>query len=96
MSTSFSCIGGADSKTGHDDTTADQEIPLASSAAAERMRRHRRRRAEGLRCLVILLRETEIDALIRKGLLKEEARNERIALQQALHRFLDRTLNGHV
>jgi hypothetical protein len=28
-------------------------------------------------------------------LLKEEARNERIALQQALHRFLDRTLNGH-
>ena len=35
----------------------------------ERMRRHRQRQRNGLRCLVIELRETEIDTLIRKGLL---------------------------
>src|SRR5689334_8978504 len=33
------------------------------SAAAERMRRHRDRRRQGLRCLTIELRETEIEAL---------------------------------
>jgi hypothetical protein len=42
------------------------------SPAAERMRRHRQRRRDGLRCLVIELRETEIDVLVQKGLLKAE------------------------
>ena len=42
--------------------------PAARSAAAERMRRHRQRRRDGLRCFMIELRETEIDALIRQGL----------------------------
>ena len=45
------------------------------STAAERMRRHRQRRRERLRCLTIELRETEINALIRKELLKPETRN---------------------
>ena len=35
---------------------------LSISPAASRMRRHRQRRRDGLRCLVIELRETEIDA----------------------------------
>ena len=38
--------------------------PAARSAAAERMRRHRQRRRDGLRCLMIELRETEVDALL--------------------------------
>jgi len=46
------------------------------SAAAERMRLHRERRRLGLRCLMIELRETEIDALVRRGLLKWETRND--------------------
>ena len=45
--------------------------------AAERMRLHRERRGLGLRCLMIELHETEIDELIRKGLLKWETRNDR-------------------
>ena len=44
--------------------------------AAERMRRHRQRQRNGLRCLTIELRETEIDVLIQKGLLKAEMRND--------------------
>jgi hypothetical protein len=64
------------------------------SSAAERMRRHRERRREGLRCLTIELRETEIDALIRKELLKSETRNDVIAIIDALYTFLDRTLDA--
>jgi hypothetical protein len=67
--------------------------PAAPSAAAERMRRHRQRRRDGLRCLVIELRETEIDVLIRKGLLKRETRNDTSAIIDALYAHLDTTLD---
>jgi hypothetical protein len=66
-----------------------QPIP---SPAAKRMRLHRERRHQGLRCVVAELRETEIDALIRKGLLKAEMRNDASAINQALGAFLDKTL----
>ena len=61
--------------------------------AAERMRRHRQRRRNGLRCLTIELRATEIETLIRKGLLTWETRNDRSAIIKALYDFFDRTLN---
>ena len=64
------------------------------SPAAERMRRHRQRRRNGLRCLNVELRETEIDVLIRMGLLKADARNEPYAVQMALYAFFDRTLRA--
>ena len=66
--------------------------PAAPSAAAERMRRHRQRRRDGLRCLMIELREKEIDALIRQGLLEAENRNDCDSVQSALYAFLDRAL----
>src|SRR5262245_22549264 len=59
--------------------------PPARSAAAERMRLHRDRRRQGLRCFTIELRETEIDALIRKGLLKAETRNDPCAIVDGLY-----------
>jgi hypothetical protein len=68
--------------------------PVPRSPAAERMRRHRQRRRNRLRCLTIELRETEIDALIRKGLLKSETRNQIYDLQMALYAFLERTLGA--
>jgi hypothetical protein len=49
--------------------TSPAATPTRSSAA-ERMRRHRERRREGLRCLTVELREQEIDALVRNGFLK--------------------------
>jgi hypothetical protein len=67
--------------------------PAAPSAAAERMRRHRQRRRDGLRCLVIELRETEIDVLIRKRLLKPETRNDTSAIIDALYAYLESTLD---
>ena len=70
------------------------DTELTKSPAAERMRRHRERRRDGLRCLTIELRETEIDALIRKELLKSGTRNDPSAIIDALYAFLDRTLDA--
>jgi hypothetical protein len=67
--------------------------PSAPSAAAERMRRHRQRRRDGLRCFMIELRETEIDVLIRKRLLRPETRNDTSAIIDALYAHLDSTLD---
>ena len=60
--------------------------------AAERMRRHRQRRRDGLRSLIVELRETEIDVLIQKGLLKAEMRSDCYAVIEALYDHLDHTL----
>jgi len=70
------------------------KIPFADvTPAATRMRRHRDRRRDGLRCLNIELRVTEIDALIKRGLLKSETRNDAKSIIEALYSFLDKTLN---
>jgi hypothetical protein len=46
-------------------SSATTALPAACSAAAQRMRAHRQRRREGLRCIVVQLRETEIDELMK-------------------------------
>jgi hypothetical protein len=66
--------------------------PNACSAGAQRMRAHRQRRRDGLRCIVVQLRETEIDELIRRKLLQADARNDIYAIRDALHAHFDRTL----
>ena len=43
---------------------------------------------------VIELRETEVDVLIRKGLLRPDARNDLNAVVQALYHHLDDTLGA--
>ena len=55
---------------------------FSRSPAAERMRLHRERRRRGLRCVMIELREAEVDALISGGLLEQETRNDRNAVLQ--------------
>jgi hypothetical protein len=66
--------------------------PMARSTAAERMRLHRERRRLGLRCVTIELRATEIDALVRMGLLRPEMRNTPNDVVEALYLHFDRTL----
>ena len=56
----------------------------SSSPAAQRMRRYRKQRRQGLRSVRILLDETDIDALIRMRHLKEEQRQDVEALQTAV------------
>jgi hypothetical protein len=57
---------------------------------AERMRRHRERRRRGLSCIKVELRPSEVDGLIACELLEPTAREDRGALAEALHRYLDR------
>jgi|HubBroStandDraft_6_1064221.scaffolds.fasta_scaffold617245_3 hypothetical protein len=59
------------------------------SAGAQRMARHRSRRRNGLRCITIEVRETEIDALVRRGRLSRDRRADRIAVRNALHALLE-------
>jgi hypothetical protein len=62
------------------------------SAGAQRMARHRRRRRNGMRCLTIELRKTEIDQLIRRKLLACNSRDDLGAIRRALYDFLEDTL----
>jgi hypothetical protein len=78
-------------RTDHRKIAMTNNIP-PTSPAAERMRRHRQRRRDGLRCLIIELRETEIDALVQKGILKPEMRNDLEAIIDALYVHLEKTL----
>jgi hypothetical protein len=66
--------------------------PVPRSAAAQRMQRHRKRKRQGLRCVSVQLRETEIDVLIKMGLLTADARNDPLAVRKAVHTHFDRTL----
>jgi hypothetical protein len=75
------------------ETAQIAEEASSRSPAASRMQLHRLRRRSGLRCLTIELRVTEIEALIRKGLLTEVTRNEPRAVIEALYAHLDKTLS---
>jgi hypothetical protein len=56
----------------------------SSSPGAQRMRRYREHRRQGLRSVRILLDQTDIDALIRMKLLKKDQRQDVEALQTAV------------
>jgi hypothetical protein len=70
------------------------ESSVSPTAPALRMRRHRDRRRKGLRCLTLQVRDREIDALVRKGLLTAETRNVLREITMAFYRFLDQTLGS--
>jgi hypothetical protein len=59
------------------------------SAAAERMRRSRQRRRDGLRSLRIDLHATDVEALIDAGFLDERNRNDSSAVVCALYKFFE-------
>ena len=58
------------------------------------MRLHRTRRSAGLRCLTPEIREAEIAALSRKGLLDCDSQQDSTAVRNALYSLLDRHLGG--
>jgi hypothetical protein len=72
--------------------TPPRDEPVGRSSAAERMRLHRDRRRKGIRPLWIELRVTEIEALVRIGLLNAETRNDPNAIRDALYQYFDQTL----
>ena len=70
----------------------DTDVPTISAVAA-RMRRYRERLRDGLKCYVVQVRLSEIDELIRRGLLKGDHRDNPREAINAIHRFFDETLS---
>ena len=65
----------------------------AISPGAARMRRSRERRRNGIAgCLLVEIKWTEIEALARKGLIREEDRYDYAAVLSGLYRHLDASL----
>jgi hypothetical protein len=64
------------------------------SSVARRMRLHRARKLAGLRCLTLEVRETEIAALVRKGLLRADSQTDDNAVRDAFYVLLDRSLTS--
>lgn len=58
------------------------------SPAAERMRLHRNRRRQGMRCVQVSLHVTKIEALIRMGYLEDRDREDPAALGTAINTFI--------
>ena len=71
-------------------TTVKTETAWRRSAA--RMRRCRARRRAGFRCLTIELHDTEIDALVHRGLLTLHERDDLEAVVAAVHNFIEHTI----
>ena len=65
---------------------------IARGGAADRMRRSRQRRRDGLRSYRLDLRESEIEALVRRGLLPANEQTNRNAIIKAMYAFFHRTL----
>jgi hypothetical protein len=64
-------------------------LKRAPRSPAERMRRTRERRKQGLFCLTLELRQSEVDALIRCGRLKPEERVSHAAIRNAVYSVLE-------
>ncbi len=69
-------------------------VPIRSSSpAAERMRLHRKRRRQGVHSLRTSLHVTQIDGLVRKGLLSQADRADPEALQCAIDALISTALD---
>jgi hypothetical protein len=59
------------------------------SPAAERMRRHRRRREAGQQCITLTLYEHQVWGLVACGFLGKDQRQNRAAIADALRSYLN-------
>ncbi len=75
-------------------STEGTKSDTRSPSVAERMRLHRKRRHNGLRHVGIMLHVTEVEALVRKGYLPADKRNDIWALETAVHELLYEVLNN--
>ena len=73
-------------------------MPLSASkrpsSVVRHMRLHRARKLAGLRCLTLEVRETEIAALVRRGLLRADRQTDDNAVRDAFYALLDRSLSN--
>jgi hypothetical protein len=65
---------------------------VVTGNAAARMRQSRARRRDGFRCFMIELHQSEIDALVDRGLLHPDQRNDCDSIVDALYDLLEKEL----
>ena len=63
------------------------------SAGASRQQLYRQRKKQGFRCIRVEIRHTEVQELVRRGLLGSGESDTFQAIRTALYRHLDRTLS---
>jgi hypothetical protein len=59
-------------------------MAAGSRSSAARTRRHRQRQREGTRCVTVALNQSERDALVVRGYLAEEERDNGAAIKKAI------------
>ena len=60
----------------------------ANRSSAHRSRRHRERRRQGTRCVTVDVNQSECDALVVRGYLSEEDRDNGAAIKKAIEGVL--------
>jgi hypothetical protein len=72
--------------------SSPEEKESAHSASSRRIRLHRARRRQGLRCVTIPLSEPMLETLVHRGWLPRDERADRTAILRALYSYLDDSL----
>jgi hypothetical protein len=62
--------------------------PSGAPSSTERSRRHRQRRRQGTRCVTVDVSQSERDALVVRGYLSEEERDNGAAIKMAIEGVL--------
>jgi hypothetical protein len=62
--------------------------PTTLGSSAARMTRHRNRRRQGTRCVTVDVNQSEVDALVVRGYLSEEERDNGAAIKKAIEGVL--------
>ncbi len=75
------------------DPSPDKAEVWAPLTAAERMARYRERRKAGMRCLTLEIRNSEISALVRRGLLDSKKTDDRAAIKAAIYAYFEQALD---
>jgi hypothetical protein len=68
------------------------QTTVTRTSGAERMKLHRERKRNKMRCLMMELRNEEIDALVAKKFLKPEMRDDREAIADAIYGWFEQVL----
>jgi hypothetical protein len=75
--------GGASSQQGGE--IRPQTAPAAISATAQRMRRYRKRKKQGVRCFRMRVSNETLDVFVRRGVLSAASRNDPAAIEAAFY-----------
>ena len=75
--------GEASSQQGGD--ILSSAVPSAISPAAQRMRRYRKRKKQGVRCFRMRVSNETLDVFVRRGVLSAASRNDPAAIEAAFY-----------